>query len=179
MSFRSVFCTALLAVMFILYTDARAQEPVKPRTSPLEMVTFPWEDTYIKITYSQPHKEGRNIFGELVPYGKIWRTGANEATEITTTRDIKLAGHEVPAGTYSIFTIPQKDKWTVILNKSLGLWGAFNYNEKNDLLRFDVPTHQLDTTYEPFTIKFDQYKNDVVLKMMWDRTGIEMPVEFE
>lgn len=175
---RSVFCTALLALMFLLFTEARAQEPVKPRPSPLEVVTMKWEDTYVKITYSRPHKKGRKIFGELVPYGKIWRTGANEATELTTTKDIKLAGNEIPAGTYTLFTIPQKDKWTIILNSDLGQWGAYRYDESKDVIRFDVPTKQLSTTYEPFTIEFEQTASEVVLKMMWDQTGVVIPVSF-
>ena len=175
---RSVFCTALLALMFLLFTEARAQEPVKPRPSPLEVVTMKWEDTYVKITYSRPHKKGRKIFGELVPYGKIWRTGANEATELTTTKDIKLAGNEIPAGTYTLFTIPQKDKWTIILNSDLGQWGAYRYDESKDVIRFDVPTKQLSATYEPFTIEFEQTASEVVLKMMWDQTGVVIPVSF-
>jgi hypothetical protein len=175
---RSVFCTALLAVMLLLFNEAQAQEPVKARPSPLEVVTMKWEDTYVKITYSRPHKRGRTIFGELVPYDKIWRTGANEATELTTTGDIKLAGNEVPAGTYTVFTIPQKDKWTIILNSDLGQWGAYRYDEEKDVARFDVPTKQLSSTYESFTIEFEQTASEVLLKMMWEQTGVEIPVTF-
>lgn len=178
MANRSVFCTALLAVILLLFTEARAQEPVKSRPSPLEMVTMKWEDTYVKITYGRPHKRGRNVFGELVPYDKVWRTGANEATELTTTADIQLAGNTVPAGTYTVFSIPQEDKWTIILNSDLGQWGAYRYDESKDVVRFDVPTKKLDTTYEPFTIEFEQTGNDVTLKMMWDQTGVEIPVSF-
>lgn len=175
----SVFCTALLAFVLTFFTEARAQEPVKLRPSPLEVVTMKWEDTYVKITYSRPHKKNRNIFGELVPYGKVWRTGANEATELTTTKDIKLAGKEIPAGTYSLFTIPQKDKWTIILNSDLGQWGAYRYDESKDVIRFDVPTQKLAATYEPFTIEFEQTASEVVLKMMWDQTGVIIPVSFK
>lgn len=179
MTNKSVFCTVLLALMMLLFSEARAQEPVKPRPSPLEVVSMKWEDTYVKITYSRPHKRGREIFGNLEPYGKVWRTGANEATEITTTGDIKLAGNKVPAGTYTLFTIPQEDKWTIILNSDLGQWGAYRYDEEKDVLRFDVPTKKLPVTYEPFTIEFEQTANNVVLKMMWDQTGVEIPVSFK
>lgn len=175
---RSVFCSALLAILLVLFNEVQAQEPVKARPSPLEVVTMKWEDTYVKITYSRPHTRNRAIFGELVPYGKVWRTGANEATELTTTADIKLAGNEVPAGTYSVFTIPQEDKWTIILNSDLGQWGAYRYDEEKDVVRFDVPTKQLPNTYEPFTIEFEQTAKDVVLKMMWEQTGVEIPVSF-
>ncbi len=178
MTKRSVFCTALLAVMLLLFNEVQAQEPVKPRPSPLEVVTIKWEDTYVKITYSRPHKRGRMVFGELVAFGKVWRTGANEATELTTTGDIKLAGTDVPAGTYSLFTIPQKDKWTIILNSDLGQWGAYRYDPEKDVVRFDVPTKQLSNTFEPFTIEFEQTAKEVVLKMMWDQTGVEIPVSF-
>lgn len=178
MTTRSVFCTALLAAMLFLFNEVQAQEPVKARPSPLEVVTMKWEDTYVKITYSRPHKRGRTVFGELVPYGKIWRTGANEATELTTTGDIKLAGQEVPAGTYALFAIPEKDKWTIVLNSELGQWGAYRYDEEKDVLRFEVPTKELPVTYEPFTIEFEQTANDVALKMMWDNTGVEIPVSF-
>lgn len=179
MAKRSVFFTALLAVMFFLFMDAQAQEPVKARPSPLEVVTMKWEDTYVKVTYSRPHKRNRTVFGELVPYGKVWRTGANEATELTTTGDIRLADQPVPAGTYSVFSIPQKDKWTIILNSELGQWGAYRYDESKDVLRFEVPASKLSDTYEPFTIEFEQTANEVLLKMMWDQTGVEIPVSFK
>ena len=155
-----------------------AQEAVKARKSPLEVVTYKSPDTYVKIMYGRPHKQGRDIFGQLVPYGKIWRTGANEATEITTTGTITLAGKSIPAGTYSVFTIPQKDKWTIILNKDLGLWGSYQYKQEQDFIRFDVPVQQLEETYEPFTIEFETVGNDVNLKMMWETTGVSMPVTF-
>ena len=177
---KSFFYTLLPLLLCMSALDVLAQEALKPRPSPLEMVTFKSpEDTYVKITYGRPQKRGRNIFGELVPYGKVWRTGANEATELTTTADIMLAGNRVPAGTYTLFTIPEKDKWTIVLNKEPGQWGAYRYDESKDLLRFSVPTKQLKELYEPFTIEFEQNANNVLLKMMWDRTGVEIPVTFQ
>ena len=177
---KSFFYTLLPLLLCLAATELLAQEALKPRPSPLEMVTFKSpEDTYVKITYGRPQKRGRKIFGELVPFGKIWRLGANEATEITTSADIMLAGNHVPAGTYTIFSIPEKDKWTIILNKEPGQWGAYRYDESKDLLRFSVPTKQLKDVYEPFTIEFEQTANDVLLKMMWDRTGVEIPVAFK
>lgn len=177
---KKLFFYALLPLMVsMLVQEAVAQEALKPRPSPLEMVTFKSpENTYVKVTYGRPQKRGRNIFGELVPYGKVWRTGANEATELTTSADITLAGNRIPAGTYTLFTIPEKDKWTIILNREPGQWGAYRYDESKDLVRFTVPTKQLQEVYEPFTIEFEQNANDVQLKMMWDRTGVEIPVGF-
>jgi hypothetical protein len=175
----SIYAFLLLCFIALPLSEAMAQDALKPRPSPLEMVTMKWEDTYLKITYSRPHKRGRVIFGELVPYGKVWRLGANEATELTTTGTIKLAGNEVPAGTYSLFAIPEKDEWTIILNKDLGQWGAYRYDEEKDFLRFTVPVTTIETAYEPFTMEFEQSGNDVSLKIMWDQTSVIIPVEFE
>jgi len=156
-----------------------AQGPLEPRPSPMASIAMRYKDTYVKITYSQPQKRGREIFGKVVPFGKVWRTGANEATEITTTRNIQINGTLLKAGTYSLFTIPEKDKWTVIVNGDVGLWGSYNYNVKQDVMRFDVPTQAItDAVYEPLTLQFDQ-RNDVAsLLIMWDKTKVSIPVKF-
>ena len=108
----------------------------------------------------------------------MWRTGANEATEITTTKNIQINGTLLKAGTYSIFTIPQKDKWTIIINSEVGLWGAYNYNSKLDVMRFDVPVLQSDVVYEPFTMEFN-HRNEVAdLLLYWDKTKVSIPVKF-
>lgn len=155
-----------------------AQEALKPRPSPLEMVTMKYEDTYVKITYCRPHKRGRNIFGDLLPYGEVWRTGANEATEITLTGAVKLGGQQIKPGTYTLFSIPEKDHWTIILNSELGQWGAYNYNSKLDVIRFDIPTSTTEEVYEAFTIEFEQKAQSAELVMMWDRTKVTIPLEF-
>jgi hypothetical protein len=158
--------------------EIQAQEALKPRPSPLEMVTMKYEDTYVKITYCRPHKRGRNIFGDLLPYGEVWRTGANEATEITLTGPVKLGGHQIKPGTYTLFSIPEKDHWTIILNSELGQWGAYNYNSKLDVLRFDIPTSTTEEIYESFTIEFEQKAQSAELVMMWDKTKVTIPLEF-
>lgn len=155
-----------------------AQEALKPRPSPMYMSTMKHDDTYVKITYGRPHKKDRDIFGGLVPYGQVWRTGANEATEITTTGDIYLDGNLVKAGTYSLYTIPHKDKWTIILNKALGQWGAYEYDPGKDVIRFDVPVEKSEVMYEPFTIEFKQDDADAFLQMIWDHTLVSIPVSF-
>lgn len=162
----------------ITNNSAFAQEAVKPRVSPLEMVTMKFEDTYIKVTYGRPHKKGREVFGALVPYKEVWRTGANEATEITITRSVKMGGKEVPAGTYTLFTIPNKDSWTIILNSELGQWGTYKYEKEKDVVRFDVPVKKMSVVYEPFTIEFEQKETVTNLVMMWDKTRVEIPIEF-
>jgi hypothetical protein len=166
-------------VLFLFATQLLvAQEILKLRPSPLAIISVRYQDHYVKITYSQPQKKNREIFGALVPYGKVWRTGANEATEITTTKDILISDILLKAGTYSIFTIPEKEKWTIILNADVGLWGAYNYNEQKDVYRFEVPAEAADTLYEPFTMIFD-HRNEVAnLLMMWDRTKVSIPIKF-
>jgi len=155
-----------------------AQEITKPRPSPLAIASARYKETYIKITYSQPMKNGRAIFGGLVPFDKVWRTGANEATEITCTKDILINGILLKAGTYSIFTIPNQIKWTIIINSEAGLWGSYNYNVKKDVFRFDVPVQSLDMLYEAFTIQLDQ-RNDVAdLLIIWDKTKVLIPIKF-
>lgn len=169
----TLFVSLLLVVQCL-----QAQEILKLRPSPLAITSVRYKDHYVKVTYSQPQKKGREIFGNLVPFGKVWRTGANEATEITTTRDIQMDSIVLRAGTYSIFTIPEKDHWTIIINSDVGLWGAYNYNAAKDVWRFDVPVLPGDKIYEPFTIIFEQRNEVADLLMMWDNTRISIPIKF-
>jgi hypothetical protein len=167
------------ALYLLLPLTIYGQEAIKPRPSPMAVVTCRYKDSYFKITYCQPHKQGREVFGKLVPYGQVWRTGANEATEITITRDLKLNGSDLKAGTYSVFTIPEKDKWTIIVNADLGQWGAYNYNPKTDVLRFDVPALTLaDVVYEPFSMWIDQKNDKAEWMMAWDKTKVAIPIQF-
>jgi hypothetical protein len=165
-------------VLFFILSETIAQEAVKPRLSPLEIVTLKYESTYVKVTYGRPHKKGRVIFGDLVPYGKVWRTGANEATEITFTDDVLINGNKLKAGTYTIFTIPEKDKWTVIFNSDLGQWGAYNYNPDKNVLEIEAQISELDITYEPFTIEFQLQDDEAELLMMWDKTKASFTIGF-
>lgn len=169
---------AAFVYLMLLAQAVQAQEILKLRPSPLAITSVRYKDHYVKITYSQPQKKDREIFGQLVPFGKVWRTGANEATEITTTRDIQVNSIILKAGTYSLFTIPEKDNWTIIINADLGLWGAYNYDANKDVWRFDVPVQSADKIYEPFTIIFD-HRNEVAdLLMMWDDTRVSIPIKF-
>ena len=174
---RKVFCLTVIAALFSFH-QIWAQDTFKPRPSPTAIANARYKDTYVKITYGQPYKRGREIFGSLVPYGKVWRTGANEATELTLTKDIRINGTSLKAGTYSLFTIPEKEKWTIIINSDLGLWGAYNYNEKMDVMRFQVPVVLNDKFYEPFTIVFDQRNDLADLLLLWDTVKISIPVKF-
>ncbi|MEQ8364252.1 MAG: DUF2911 domain-containing protein [Cyclobacteriaceae bacterium] len=169
---RLFFCSILLVMN---YDASHAQEQ---RTSPLSITTSRYKDTYVKIVYSQPQKKGRAIFGKLVPYGKVWRTGANEATEITITGDILVDGKELKAGTYSIFTIPNENTWTVIFNTDLGLWGSYNYNPKKDTVRIEVPVLSTKEVAEAFTIGIDARNNEADFFFYWDKTKVVIPVQY-
>ncbi|HYF69410.1 MAG TPA: DUF2911 domain-containing protein [Ohtaekwangia sp.] len=177
---RSIKQSMLLVTMVLIGFSAAAQDAIIPRPSPLAIVTARYKDSYLRITYSQPHKKGREIFGELVPYGKVWRTGANEATEITITKAIQINGTLLKAGTYSLFTIPNKEDWTIIINQDVGLWGAYNYNEAQDVMRFKVPVTKIpgEVIFEPFTIQIDQRNEVANLLMLWDKTRISIPIKF-
>jgi len=156
-----------------------AQEAIPPRPSPLAVVAARYTDTYLKITYSQPHKRGRKLLGMLVPFGQVWRTGANEATEVTVTKDILVNGTPLKAGTYSLFTIPEHEKWTIIFNSDLGLWGSYNYNPKMDVFRFQAIVQTLpDIVYEAFTIQIEAKNDKAEIRFLWDNISVAFPVQF-
>lgn len=182
---RYSYATGLLCVLLITAAPVYAQDTIEvvppPRSgslerSPLALAATWIDSTYVKVVYGSPRKRGREIFGALVPYGEVWRTGANEATEITTTGDLILGGHLLPAGTYSLYTIPYPDRWTIIINRALGQWGAFNYKPELDLFRFEVPVRQTDKRYEGFTITFEEENGQTYLYLRWDRTEVRIPV---
>lgn len=147
--------------------------------SPLDVARTRVGEAYVKVTYSQPAKKERELFGQLVPYDKVWRTGANEATELTTTEDIYFGDQKLKAGTYSIFTIPNEKEWTLIVNNGLGQWGAFQYDQNLDVFRIDVPVETNPEPTEHFFIRFidDVVTNQKYLVMAWDKTMIRIPVK--
>jgi hypothetical protein len=174
-----------LAALFLLAaTPAAAQKSIPPEktpVSPLAMTAKKLDDnTYVKVTYHSPRiqdpKTGqkREVFGKLVPYGEVWRLGANQATELTTTADIELAGKKLPAGTYSLFALPQADKWTLIVSKDIGQWGAYKYDKTKDVLRVDVPVKKSADTYEALTITLDE--KAPALNIAWENTTVSVPV---
>lgn len=167
-----------IALIHCCATIALGQESVQPRPSPVAIASLRFKTTYIKITYGQPHKNGRAIFGALVPLGQLWRTGANEATEMTITKDITINSVLLKAGTYSLFTIPDKDKWTIIINADLGMWGSYNYNAKQDVVRFDVPVQTSAEVFEAFTIQLEQTNDMANLLIQWDKTKVSIPIKF-
>ncbi|MFN3426938.1 MAG: DUF2911 domain-containing protein [Candidatus Thermochlorobacter sp.] len=181
--FISLFAlSSFAASAFAQKPDSNYIRSLAPRQSPMAVAKVNVGDAYIKVVYSRPFKKGRLIFGTkeekaLVPYGEVWRTGANEATEITLTKDIKIAGKPLKAGTYSLFTIPHKDKFTVLINSELGLWGHFRMNEKKEVLRFDIPTGETEGEFEAFTIFFSASEgNSTEMMMVWDKTKVVIPI---
>lgn len=151
----------------------------RSNASPLDVARTRVGEAYVKITYSQPAKRERELFGQLVPFGQVWRTGANEATELTTTEIIFFGDKKLEAGTYSIFTIPNEDKWTIIVNKGLGQWGAFQYDESLDVYRLEVPTQTNPEPTENFFIRFidDVVTNQKLLVMAWDTTMLQISIK--
>lgn len=136
--------------------------------------------TDIEIDYSRPGVKNRAIFGGIVPYGQVWRTGANAATKITFSTPVKLNGTDIPAGTYALFTIPGEDEWTIIINKGAAQWGAFQYDEKADVARFKVTPVDLKEQIETFTIEFNHIRDEsAVLNLVWDHVVVPVKIEIE
>jgi hypothetical protein len=150
--------------------------------SPLEKSTFRSDDLSIDVAYCRPFKKDREIFGALIPYGEVWRTGANEATEIRFSRDVMFGGAKIKKGTYSLWTMPGKERWKVILNSQTGQWGVefngrANKQDEFDVAEIEVSSIKSKEVFEQFTITFEQLGEEVHLVMMWDQTLIVVPIE--
>ncbi|MGK7391773.1 MAG: DUF2911 domain-containing protein [Candidatus Cyclobacteriaceae bacterium M2_1C_046] len=150
--------------------------------SPQDVEALAEGDVEININYSRPFRDGREIFGELVPYNKIWRTGANEATIFKTNKDLVIKGQLLPAGEYSLWTIPGEDSWKILWNKETGQWGInttgnANRKEENDIVIIDAPVIKTTKTFEQFTIDIDKVSDDINLVMIWENTMIVVPME--
>ncbi len=172
----AIFAASIMTILLCSATPTPLHAQ-KALASPADSAMISSAGADIKVYYGRPSKRGREIFGKLVPFGEVWRTGANAATEIAFSKDILLGGKPVKAGRYSLFTIPQKDKWTVILSSKLKMWGAYEYNPKDDAMRCDVPVAPLKDAVEMFTIKFDKTDKGALLVMSWDQTSVSVPIE--
>lgn len=156
--------------------------------SPLDICYFPVNYPLLKIQeqvkeppvarviYSRPRKEGRPVFGNLVEYGKLWRLGANEATEIEFYRPVTIGGKKVPKGRYTLFAIVNEKSWTLIINKDTDIWGSFKYNAARDLLRVDVPVKKMETPTELLSMTFEKKESKLNLVIAWENTRIDMPI---
>ena len=124
----------------------------------------------IKTDYSSPRAKGRKVYGGLVPFGEVWRTGANEATTFVPSADVMVGGKDVPAGSYTIFTVPNADKWTLIINKKTGEWGIPYKYESDELARVDMKVSKLPSPVENFTIAYDKSGNGCTMRIDWETT---------
>ena len=131
-----------------------------------------------RIIYSRPLKSGRAIFGELLEYNKVWRFGANENTEIEFFRDVKINNAKIKKGRYSLFAIPNKDKWTIIINKDLNTWGSFKYDSLKDIVKVDVPLQKVTDIADAFYIYFDKTITGFCMNAGWDDVKISLPINF-
>lgn len=142
--------------------------------SPLANASISQNDISIEVEYCRPYAKGREVFGSLVPYDKVWRTGANEATTIEFNKDVFVLGNRLPAGTYSLWTIPNPEKWTVIFNSETGQWGT-NYSEETDVLRVQVTPETLSSPLEQLTINFAGTDSLINMSIAWEATQINVP----
>lgn len=162
---KKILTTAFLSFLAITLAFAQGQDKSK-RPSPPRTAEGSIDGVKIKIDYSAPSAKGRKMLGGIEPYGKVWRTGANEATTVEADKAFQVEGKALPAGKYELFSIPGESEWTIIFQKHKGQWGAYSYNEADDVLRVKVPAGKAPAFVETFTINVD--KNQVTLS--WENT---------
>ena len=173
----SLCATLSVCLLLCSATIASAQEK-KSRPSPPAKAECKLADgKAITVDYSSPRAKGRKIFGGLVPYGQVWRAGANEATSFVTSSDITVGGKAVPAGNYTIFAIPGEDKWTLVISKKTGEWGTAYPGQDNDLARIDMKVSKTSSPVENFTIAFNQNGNACTMRMEWENTQASVDIK--
>ena len=167
----------MLCAAFLITLQLHAQIDT-PQPSPLSTVSQRVGMTDVTVTYSRPSMKGRAIYGDLVPYDQLWRTGANQATKISFSDTMEVAGKKVPGGEYALFTIPGEQEWTIILNKNTEQGGTGSYKESEDALRFEVAPITTKENYETFTIAFsDISQTSASLNILWEDTRVQFPIE--
>ena len=196
-SSRSAVAVLVAGAALLLAPELMQAQDLHPsrRPSPVGIAKAHLGETYVKVTYGRPYVRGRDVFGDpsdgetyLVPFGQLWRTGANEATELTTTGPILVAGQRLDAGTYSVFTVPGPRSWTVRFNTELGMDGtgrldpvsgefAEAYAEANDVLTVEVMSGSLSEDVEQLTLAFEPAGGPTHLVLTWERTEVRIPME--
>jgi DUF2911 family protein len=162
-----------LYMAVLLFCSATGFAQITPAPSSTQTIMQDFGLGRISITYSRPNVKGRKIFGYTEPYAAVWRTGANAATDITFTDDVMIEGHKVPAGEYGLFSIPGENQWTIILNKTAKQWGAYDYKQADDFLRFDIKPEKLTENVETFTIQFvNVFPTTADLRLNWEHTRL-------
>lgn len=159
--------------------------------SPMDMAYYPVNFPVLKIQdkvaeplvarviYSRPQKSGRTVYGELVEYGKIWRLGANEATEIEFYKDVKINGKKILKGKYTLYALVNPTDWTLIVNRETDTWGSFKYDEKKDVVRITVPTQKTTEPAEAFTMYFEKAAAGPNLQILWDDAKVTLPISLK
>lgn len=177
LSFRKMVTAGLFAVSVF---PLSAQEVQFPAASPSQTINQRVGLTDIEIEYSRPGVKDREIFGGLIKYGEVWRTGANAATKITFSTPVTFGGEKVQAGTYSLFTIPGKTEWTVILNENPEQWGSYQYDESKDVVRVSAEVYNMDFSVETFLIDIGHIRDEsAFLTFVWDTVAVSVPIEVD
>jgi Protein of unknown function (DUF2911) len=177
---------SLIAIIVLVLLGWVTMVYMKKQTksfSPEEEVAFSQGDLKITVFYNRPYKKGREIFGGLVPYGKVWRTGANEATTFETSKDISVDGKILKKGKYTLWTIPGEENWSIIFNKEHGQWGVNSSGEANrdperDALVIEVHALKQEREFEQFTISFEKVGEDAEMVLIWDKTLVAVPFSY-
>lgn len=177
-----------VALLFSLEEALAQSKPASMDKSPMDMAYYPTDYPVLKIQdkasgplvarviYSRPQKNGRKLFGELVEYGKVWRMGANEATEIEFFQDVKIDNKKVKKGRYTMYALVDTDKWTIILNKETDTWGAFRYDSTKDVLRTTTPVEKQPDVAEAFSMEFEKAPKGARLLINWDDILVKLPI---
>ncbi|MGB7848208.1 MAG: DUF2911 domain-containing protein [Candidatus Acidiferrum sp.] len=169
----SVICLGLALFVAACHAQQdKSKRPSPPATATLDL----GGGKSITIDYSSPRLKGRKVGGEIAPFGQVWRLGANEATTFVATADVTVGGTAVPAGSYTLFAIPNKDKWTLIINKKTGEWGTNYPGPSEDLARIDMKVSALPSSVENFTISFDKSANGGTLNLDWETTRASVAI---
>ena len=174
---KAIATTSFLCLGLAVFAVARAQQDKSKRPSPPAQASLDLgAGKSVTVDYSSPRAKGRKIYGDVVPLGKVWRTGANEATTFVTTADITVGGTAVPAGSYTIFTIPDKDKWTLIISKKTGEWGTDYPGPSSDLARVEMKVSSLSAPVENFTISLDKSATGGMMNIDWETTRASVAI---
>jgi hypothetical protein len=178
MNMKSTIKMLLFLVAIVCFqTNTQAQGVKIPQASSTQTIIQDFALGKISLTYSRPNVKGRQIFGGLEPYDKVWRTGANSATLIKFTDAVKIEGQDLPAGEYGLFTIPGKTEWTIIFSKGSKQWGAYTYKEADDVLRVKVKATKAANAVETFTIQFaNVFPTTAQLQLLWDKTAVAVNI---
>ena len=177
-----LIAVVVLVLAFFLFGKSYLTEQTK-KNSPQKTATYDKNGMDLSVNYSSPLKKDSVIFGELVPYDRVWRTGANEPTTFITATNISVGGKSLPSGSYALWTIPGKENWTIIFNSEIPEWGVTIFsggkettrNPETDIVQISVPVQQLAQTIESLSINFDE-KEQLYLSLSWDKTKVSVPI---